>query len=79
MGHVLGAGAGVGVLHLAVSLAMSSGRRHGQEHLAVLGALRGPATAEEAAGEHRTVERVLAIVRAQRAAAESGRASGGEP
>jgi hypothetical protein len=75
MGHVAGAGAGIALLQLAVNLAVSPGHRpHRPEPLAVLEALRGPATVAEASSERRTVERVLAVVRAQRDAAESRRA-----
>jgi hypothetical protein len=80
MGHVAGAGAGIAWLQLAANLAVSIVRRPDRsDHLAVLGALRGPATAAEASSERRTVERVLAVVRAQRAAEESRPGSAGPP
>ena len=76
MGHVAGAGSGIALLELAVNLAVVAGhrtRRH--ERLALLEALRHPATIGEASSQRRTVARVLAVVRAQRAVAEVPRAS----
>jgi hypothetical protein len=70
MGHVVGAGSGITLLQLAANAVALVGRRPSRsERLALLQALRYPATAEEAASERRTVELVVGIVRAQRAAA----------
>ena len=73
MGHVMGAGSGLALLQLAVNAAVVAGRRrHVPEHLALLQALQRPMTAAEGAGERRTVDLVLAVVRAQRAAEPPG-------
>ncbi|HEV2310617.1 MAG TPA: hypothetical protein VGU73_08845 [Acidimicrobiia bacterium] len=73
MGHVMGAGSGLALLQLAVNAAILTGRRGRRpEHLPVLQALHRPATAAEAASERRTVELVLSVVRAQRAAEPLG-------
>ncbi len=80
MGHVVGAGSGITLLQLAVNAAVVVRRRpHRSERLALLEALRCPATAEEAVSERRTVELVLGIVRAQRATAGRPEAPGTWP